>query len=73
MQNTKELNTKELQIISGGGAWGKLGQVVGGMVTGAGGMGGLGTVLCGPPCGIVGGLYGAVAGGAAAGWDASHR
>lgn len=73
MKNVKELNSYELQNVSGGGAWSNLGQVVGGMVTGASGMGGLGTVLCGPPCGIVGGLYGAVAGGAAAGWDASRR
>ncbi|EME3440608.1 bacteriocin [Enterococcus faecium] len=62
------------QTIGGGNnAWGKLGQVVGGLTTGAVGGAGLETAICGPACGVVGGLYGAVAGGAAAGWDARKK
>jgi len=68
--NNLQLN--ELQDINGGGAWSDLGQLVGGLSTGAVGAFGLGMALGGPGVAIVFGLYGAVAGGAAAGWDANH-
>ncbi|HFN1900974.1 TPA: bacteriocin, partial [Enterococcus faecium] len=39
------------QTVGGGNnAWGKLGQVVGGLTTGAVGGAGLGTAICGPAC-----------------------
>lgn len=68
--NNLQLN--ELQHINGGGAWSDLGKLVGALAVGAGGGAKLGTVICGPGCGIVGGLYGAVAGGAAHAWDVSQ-
>ena len=55
MTKIKVLSVSELKQIKGGGAWSDLGQVVGGMATGAGGGAGLGTAICGPACGIVGG------------------
>lgn len=73
MQNVEELSVLEIQQISGGNAWKQLGQVVGGLTTGAVGGAGLGTAICGLGCRAIGGLYGAVAGGTAAGWDAKRK
>lgn len=65
----EDLSSEKMEEINGGNAWRELGQIVGGLSTGGTGGFALGSVICGPGCGIVGGLYGAVVGGAAAGYD----
>lgn len=62
------------QTIGGGNnAWGKLGQVVGGLTTGAVGGAGLGTAICGPACGVVGGYMELSLEVPQPGWDARKK
>jgi len=72
IKNFETLELNELEAIDGGSAWSDLGKLIGAITTGATGGAGLGGAICGPGCAIVGGLYGAVAGGAAHGWDVNH-
>ena len=47
------LSVEDTKKVIGGSAWSKLGQVVGGLATGAAGGAGLGTAICGPACGLL--------------------